>query len=250
VIAEIVLKGAYPHDIVDALLDSYREIESNFVLRKWKASELDAGHFVEAARRCIEHKLFGTATPLSQQLSKFSDSVLAKYESAVGDESHRILIPRVLRSIFGIRNKRGVGHLGALSANEMDATLILYSVKWVLAEFVRLSSGLAPAETQRAIDQIVERRVSALWKHDGPTRVIPSLKASDQVLVLLYDSSPQAAQGLQASIEYSNASKFRSILKKLHRERLIELSASMDCSITPKGMLAAESLLLRLSAMD
>lgn len=138
---ETILRSRYPADIVKALLDAYREIESNYALQKWKPSELDAGHFVEAARRILEHELFGQATPINQQISKFSDQVLVKYEQATGDESYRMLIPRALKSVYNIRNKRGVGHVGPVSPNEMDATYILYSVKWVLAELVRLVSG-------------------------------------------------------------------------------------------------------------
>lgn len=242
---ERALKTSYPAEVVDALIAAYVEIESNFSLRKWKASELDAGHFVEAARRCLDHKLFSSYVPIGKSLPNFTDSVLSKYESAQGEESLRMLIPRVLKSIYNVRNKRGVGHLGLVSPNEMDSTLILYSVKWVLAELTRLSSGLDPAETQRAVDQIIERRVPALWKHDGPTRVLlQGVTAKEKVLVLLYDSSPQAESALAASIEYKNGSDFRKLLRALHTARLIEFQADKSCASTPKGMLAAEAVLL------
>ena len=169
---EAVLKGRYPVDVCDALLEAYREIEENFSLQKWKATELDAGHFVEASRRLIEHELFGSYTAIGNRLPPFSDGELKRYENATGDESLRMLIPRVLKSIFNIRNKRGIGHLGTISANEMDSTLILYNVKWVLAEFVRLATGISPNATQRMIDSIVERRVGVLWKHYGIVRIL------------------------------------------------------------------------------
>ena len=120
---EAILKGRYPHDLIDALLSAYQEIEQNYALAKWKASELDAGHFVEAARRLLEHELLGKATPLSAGLSKFNDAALKTYENAKGDDSFRMLIPRVMWGVYGIRNKRGVGHVGAVSPNQMDSNL-------------------------------------------------------------------------------------------------------------------------------
>lgn len=243
-----LLKKSHPSDVVDALLAAYAEIESNFALRKWKASELDAGHFVEAARRLIEKALFGTHTPIGTALPNFGDAELKRYENAAGDEAFRILIPRVLRSVYGVRNKRGVGHVGLVSPNEMDATLILYSTKWVLAEFVRQATGLTPAETQRLVDGVVERRLIVLWKHDGLTRVLEDkLDAKDKVLVLLYDTNAQGAEELRATIEYKNATKFKSLLKALHRKRLIEYRVDQICLITPKGVIAAEALLRELS---
>jgi len=106
-----------------------------------------------------------------KSLPNFNDKLLVRYEQAAGDESYRILIPRVLRAIYGIRNKRGVGHLGLISPNEMDATLILYNVKWVVAEILRLESDLQPVETQAAIKEVVERESPLLWKEGSIVRV-------------------------------------------------------------------------------
>ena len=246
---ESILKAGHPHDVVDTLLDAYKEIESNYALRKWKASELDSGHFVEAARRLLENALFGKYTPIGVSLSNFHDGVLTQYEQATGNESFRILIPRVLKAIYNIRNKRGVGHVGPVSPNEIDSTLILYSVKWVLAEFVRLASGFTPAEVQRAVDEVIERHISILWKQGTRTRILDrSIAARNQVLILLYDQSPQSEDDVRAAIEYKNVTNFRSLLRELHGDRLIEYEAGGTCTISPKGTLAAEALLLQLAS--
>jgi hypothetical protein len=244
--AEDILKAKYPADLAKALVDSYREIESNYVLGKWKVSELDSGHFVEAARRVLELELTGSYTRINEQLSKFSDAVLKQYENAAGDDSYRLLIPRALKAIYNIRNKRGVGHVGGVSPNEMDATYILYTVKWVLAEIVRLASGASIQDTQKAVDEIVERTFSVIWKHGDVTRILDtSLGARSQVLILLYDSSSQTETKLRESTEYSNPTKFRVILRELHGKRLIEYLADGSCVLTPKGTLEAEQLLIR-----
>jgi len=239
------LLASLPEELINALLSSYTEIESNFVHRKWKVSELDAGHFVEAARRIVEHKLIGNYTAIGKDLPKFTDQVLVQYEQRSGDETYRILIPRVLRAIYGVRNKRGVGHLGKVSPNEMDATLILYNVKWVLAEIMRLESGLTPEETQRAVDRVVERQIALLWKDGDIVRVIDeSMETRDQVLLHLNDSSPQTETDLREKCEYKNPTNFRKILKGLHQKKLIFYGPDSKCLITPLGVKAAEKLAL------
>lgn len=245
--AEDILKSKFPAELVDALLAAFREIDNNYVLQKWKASELDAGHFVEAARRILEHALFGSYTPLDTALSNFTDAELRRYEQASGDESLRILIPRCLKAIYGIRNKRGVGHLSGLSPNEMDATLILYTAKWVLAELVRLSGNAHIDDARTAVEGIIERHFTFVWTHNGITRVlVTGVPARDQVLILLYHSSPQPWDMLRSAVEYSHPGKFRAILRELHKGRLIEFDKSGTCTITPKGIRYAEKLLLKL----
>lgn len=244
---EAILKANYPASLAEALLDAYKEIEKNYAVGKWKASELDSGHFVEAARRLVENALLGTYTPIGQQLPNFNDVVLKQYEQAAGYEPLRILIPRVLKAVYNIRNKRGVGHVGPVSPNEMDSTLILYSAKWVLAEFVRLASGSNPGDIQRAVDEIIERHIPVLWKAGKRTRVLETgVRAEDQILILLYDRSPQSEEDLRAAIEYKNVTKFRALLRSLHKKRLIEYEDGGDCTISPKGIVAAEAILLKL----
>jgi hypothetical protein len=244
---ESVLKAHLPADLVHELLRAYQEIENNYVLEKWKSSELDAGHFVEAARRIVEHTLFGKYTPLDRQLPQFNDTALRQYEQATGDESYRILIPRVLHGVYAIRNKRGVGHVGQVSPNKMDASLILHSAKWVLAELLRLSSGLSPDQTQRIVDAIVERKLDALWKHGEITKVLDtSFTARQEILILLYDASPQKAAQLRDAVEYANSTNFRNILKRLHNDKLIYYAAANEqCTIMPPGVREAEALLLK-----
>jgi hypothetical protein len=240
-----ILKSVSDENLAKSIIDSYKEIGENFVLEKWKYAELDAGHFVEAVRRFLELKLFGKYTPVNQKLSNFSNTILDAYENASGDESYRIIIPRALFSIYTARNKRGAGHLTGVSPNEMDATFILYSVKWVLAELVRLNSTLSPDETSSLISSIVERQLDLIWKHDGIVRILnTSMPKNLQVLVLLYDENTQSEEKLIKAVEYSNSTDFRKVLKKFHTKRLLEYNSDQKiCTITPKGLIEAEKII-------
>jgi hypothetical protein len=242
-----LLKKRYPPELVDALLNAHKEIEENYSLEKWRATEVDAGQFVEAVRRVIEFELQGKQyTPLDRPISRFNEGVLQQYERADGDESFRMLIPRVLRGVYEVRNKRGGGHLAGVSPNTMDATLVLGNVKWVLAELVRLASGLPPEQRQKLVDDIVERKLDILWKHGEITRVLDTgLTANEQVLVLLYDRAPQTVEELRRTIEYKNPTRFRQLLGKLHDSRLIEVLGDDKCLISPKGVREAEAILKR-----
>jgi len=241
---EAELKSAYPDELVDAVLLSYSEIETNFCAGKWKASELDSGHFVEGVRRIIEKQLYGSYTAIGSNLPNFHDGELRRYEQATGDESFRILIPRALKSIYGIRNKRGVGHLGPVSPNEMDSLYILGTAKWVLAELLRIASSSSPAQVQEEISYIVERRIPALWKQGDISRVLdPKWKAREQALIHLYDQSPQKISDLMNKIAYKNKTNFMKIMKRMHDSGLVHLTTSEDTLITPLGVAEVERFL-------
>lgn len=238
-----ILKNKYGEELTEKLLNSFDEIIQNYVLEKWKPSELDAGHFVETVRRMIEVEQTGNYTPVGNRLSAFNDRVLVQYENGTGDESIRILIPRALKAIFNIRNKRGVGHIGNISPNKMDSTYIVYSVKWILAEVIRLHSTLTADETQSIVDKIVERSIDLIWKESDFIRIIDTrLSAKEMVLVLLYDNSPKPIEDLQSIIEYKNTTNFNKIILSYHKSRFLELRNGL-CYISPLGVFEAEAII-------
>lgn len=244
---EQALQSRYPPELVKALLDSYEEMQREYLNAKYKPSELEGGLFVEAARRIVEVELFGKTAPIGKPLAPFNDGELKRYESAQGDESFRIHIPWVLRAVYNLRNKRGVGHLSTVTPNVMDAAFILAACSWVLAEFVRLSGALSPEQCQEIIESLSERRVPLVYADDQIKRVLdPKIPAKDQVLLLLYtQSAPVADETLRSWVEYKNKSRFRAqVLQPLHEARLIEYRGGI-CKLTPKGAGAAEAIIAK-----
>jgi hypothetical protein len=244
---EDILEKSYGKEISEKLLSSFQEINDEFATGKWKASEMGSGHFVESARRAIEFELFGAFTPFSKEIDKFNDQTLKKYENITGkDEAFRIVIPRVLWSIYTIRNKRGVGHASSISPNVMDATFILSSVKWVLAEIIRIKSSFGPTETQTIVEKIVEREIPLIWNNDGLMRILnPNIPAKNQVLIHLYVRDHQNISDIRVAIEYKNATRFENnIVTPLHKKRLIEFDkGSGTCHISPLGTIEAEQII-------
>ena len=105
----------------------------------------------------------------------FNQTVLNKYESATGNKAYRIMIPRALYAMYCIRNKRGVSHISSISPNKMDASFILSSTKWVLAELVRIAGATSPDEAQKMVDVVIDKQVDLVWD-DGETFIILNKK--------------------------------------------------------------------------
>lgn len=242
-----VLEGRYPEEIIQHIVGSFREVEQNYRLEKWKISELDAGHFVEAVRRLIEHELQGSYTPFSTALGSFNQSVLARYEALTGPEEFRILIPRVLYAVYCVRNKRGVGHIASVIPNKLDATFILHSSKWVLGELVRLSTSASPEEAKLLVDQILYRQVDLIWD-DGETFMVldKRLKAADKALLVLYRQDRLTTEDLRSKVEYKNKAQFMEILKGLQKTRLLSITPDSFCKLSPLGVHHVEQAIFKL----
>ena len=95
------------------------------------------------------------------------------------------------------------------------------------------------------ISSIVERQIDLIWKKDDVVRILnTNIPKGLQVLVLLYDENTQNEEQLRKAIEYSNPTNFREVLKRFHKERLLEYNTKRKiCTITPKGLSEAEEII-------
>jgi hypothetical protein len=249
-----VLSGL-PKALRDTLLKSYKEIVSNYLERRWEPSELNGGKFCEAAYSIIEGAVKGS---FPARASKPSNMLMAcqalEKEPAdanrVGDRSLRVLIPRVLPVLYEIRNNRGVGHVGGdVDANHMDAEAVHGMASWVMAELVRIFHGVRTEEAQETVEVLVERVTPLIWEVGAVKRILaPGTSAKNQVLLFLHHSTGWVTvTDLLNWVEYSNGSVFRkSVLKPLHKSRLIEFDAAGDrARISPSGGKLVEEQLLK-----
>lgn len=239
-----ILINASDNELGTKIYDSYVCVESNYFLEKHRYSGLEAGHFVEAVRRLIEHKLFGNYTPLSRSLTRFDNNELERYLNASGSESYRILIPRALHSIYTLRNRRGIGHISSQEVTNIDTSYILSTCKWILAEIVRLESNLPPKEIYELLSKIQRREIPIVWKHEDFTVITDkSLTYAEKILLILMDQSPTLPGELREAILCKNVTRFSIYLNSLKKKGLIHIHTG-NVYISPEGVVAAEKIIL------
>src|ERR1700722_4283147 len=190
------LEKTLPPTLVAELLEAYADLKKNFYLGNCRANEVDGGRFTEAAFRILEFITTKTFTILGKPIdTEKISAVLISLPFGSYPESVRIHIPRTLRVIYDIRNKRDAAHLGdGIDPNLQDSTIVSAASEWVLAEFVRISGGILPDAAYKLVKGIMIRRVPAVEDFDGFLKTLrPSLGPSDRLLLLLYHSGDNGA---------------------------------------------------------
>ncbi len=254
-----LLEQASDPQLAERILTTYKNTERQFYTQDWKACQPEAGQFVEAVRRFLELKLGLKSqcpegyTPIGDRLPNFNESVLKQYENKQeGDVAYRTLIPRLLFTIYTLRNKRGGGHLPAVDPGHQDATVILHIVKWVLAELIGLNSTYGQADTLRLVNHVRERPVELFWKSSrtGVVRLeVDEPDIGHCILLLLFGGGLNTGEDLLRSIQITNTSALQARLKLLHKDGCIEYqSFFVPIELRQKGMSLAEELMLKHSA--
>jgi len=183
-----------PQQLVDELLEAYEEAKRRFHLHDLRPQEVEGGRFSEAAFRILQHVAGERVTPVGKTLPSV-DKLLVAFENASGQpDSVRLHIPRTLKLIYDIRNKRDAAHLGdGIDPNLQDATLVIGNMDWVMAELVRLHHAVTPDQAQRIIEDLVTKEVPAVQEIDGQPVILSDLQARDQAMLMLYRAGAAGA---------------------------------------------------------
>lgn len=213
-----------PLAIVDEVLEAYVEAKRRFHLGDHRPQEVEGGRFSEAVFRVLQHVSGQAVTPLGKTLPSV-DRLLQQLEAATGQpDAVRLHIPRTLKLIYDIRNKRDAAHLGdGIDPNLQDAKLVIGNMDWVLAELVRLYHGVSPDEAQRVIEDLVTKEVPAIQEIDGQPVILTELQARDQALLMLYRAGAAGAS-LDELVSWLRATRrdhLRTRLARLDQNKLI-----------------------------
>lgn len=237
---EIVRQGfldsGIPAQIVDEVIAAFEEAKRRFYRSDLRPAAVEGGRFSEAVFRLLEWATTGTFTPIGRTLPSV-DTLIQRLQNAQGSESIRLHIPRTLRVVYDIRNKRDIAHLGdGIDPNQQDATLIVRNMEWVLAELVRLYHNVSAAEAHQVIAQLVAKEIPFVQVFDGFPRILKPLRASEHMLALLYWRGTGGATFLELNT-WARApmrSNLRRTLDSLDRKDLVHL-ANMVYRLTQLG---------------
>jgi hypothetical protein len=154
------------------------------------------------------------------------------------DDKARDHFCRVLQTVYKFRNDRGVAHVSSTHiANYLDATLVVATVKWMLAEFLRLAWRRDPNEVTAIIESIMQLEHPLIHELDGKPLVLTNqLNTSEEILVLLQHSvsSSLLRTELKESI-HKDQSTISKAITRLNMNKEIRISNTGAIVITPLG---------------
>jgi len=240
------LAARFPMRLVQELIDCYSEQKKNLYLGRMRPNEVEGGRFAEAAFRMLQHAAGLTITPIGVQLDTENIiRTLAGLPASGYPDSVRIHIPRTLRVIYDIRNKRDAAHLAdGIDPNLQDSTLVSASMDWVLAEFVRISGGLPADKAFALVKAITIRKIPAVEPFGDFLKTLrPSLGPSDRILLLLYHcaDSGATADELSSWLKPSQRAKLNRTLGQLEHEKDFIVFTGGKYQITRRGILSIET---------
>jgi hypothetical protein len=168
-------------------------------------------------------------------------------------DSLKLLVSRIARSIYSLRNKRGIGHKGEVDPNMMDLKYIFSTCQWILAELVRVYHGGHPDIAEKLIEAIIVTP-SIVVEDFGSFKTVLNrkIKSSDELLILLYSYYPSYVSVDQILKDMKRRAKktVSGAIGALYKKAWIEGSKSDGYKLTSLGHRKAMELIPKVSAIQ
>ena len=183
---ENLLEIEIPKELIEYLLEHYQKGNNEFLKENWDYVGNEIGKFIEVAFRIVQNKTLNQYTSMNEKLPIINEGFLKNFEqSNNADEEYRIIIPRVLYSMYCIRNKRGMIHINNINPNRMDALYLINSSKWILAEIIRTTSNIDFEIAMQLIDDILHKTIPYVWRNNDTVRVLNTkLNVKEKILYI------------------------------------------------------------------
>ncbi len=229
------LSKSIPQNLAEDLVTEFLQLRQDVATNT--LGRASGGKIVETFVQVLQHLESGSHDPKPDV-----DGYLRAVESKTGlDDGLRICAARLARALYAIRSKRNIVHKGAVDPNTYDVRLLLHGAEWVIAELLRLTQNLPMQEAGELIE-MVHAPVGTLVEDFGTRRlVLPKLKISDELLVLLHSHYPERVpvSNIRSSMNRRSAGSVDNELRALWSNKMVEGNAAEGYRLTQTGFDAA-----------
>jgi hypothetical protein len=224
---KVALTKTIDAQLAEQLVDQFVAVEEAFLLKKWKYSELDGGRFTEVAARIVYSV---DASNVSRTKSvddclKYVDNDQVPH--VFPERQAAIHLAKVLRAIYEMRSQRGAVHVSpTYTANEIDSRMIFESVRWVLADLLRIFVT-SDREMVSGVIRELSRFPHPLIRNieDEPLLQSVTFTTEEEVLAHLLHATEGLSTATLVRIIPKSASGVRTALSNLSNAKLRQIAS-------------------------
>ena len=233
---------------VDAAVGHYQKTVEEFQLGEWEHSITKSGKFIEAILKAL-WSFVGEAVPTGKAFK--AGAIIDGLTNKPGmiDDSVRLTIPRACRLVYDVASNRGGRHdAGEIDPNQMDASLVVGTCSWILAEMLRFSQkGAIDLNTVvELVANLNQRKFPFTEDIDGRHYFsLPGLSARDVVLLTLWRIHPRrmSKKELIASAKRHGNSEPNAAVGISRLYKLVDDDGKGNLRLLVSGIQEAEALI-------
>jgi hypothetical protein len=240
----VSLTTILPAQLAGDLVDDFMLVRQDFSTKTLGRSS--PGKFVETVVQCLQHMSRG-----SHDLKPDVEDYLQRRvenEAKLPDDL-RICAARMARSMYALRSRRNIVHKGTVDINSYDLAYLHHAASWMLAEFLRQSSGITMEEAGSLIAQIHAPIDELVENIEGVLLVHADVSIEDEITLLLRTRHPDYVPlaALKTSLVGRNPGTLGNKLRQLVDGKILFGNPKTGYKLTQSGFKNAGKIRQRLA---
>ncbi|MER3422903.1 MAG: hypothetical protein C4293_06395 [Nitrospiraceae bacterium] len=246
---ESLLTPVFPKKHIASMLRHFEAMTKHFQREEWEDSIAKGSKFIESALKALCVR--AGQTPATGKAFKVDSIInrLTGLQAGSVDDTVRLTIPRACRFLYEICSNRGGRHdPDEIDPNAMDATVVITTCSWILAEMLRHAQhGAVDSNAEKSIvDSLVKRKYPLIEEVEGRTYFhFNDASAVDVALVALAHCYPRRLTR-EALLDILRRHRFsannsRQALQGINR--IVDENASGELLLSAPGLRKAEEIM-------
>jgi DNA-binding transcriptional ArsR family regulator len=216
-----------PKRLAEELVRQYVRLKTRAWAGDHEGVQETGGKLAEHALRATQHLAGQTHVALRTEIRNMKQQceALEKLPRSAADDALRVVLPRVVQTLYTLRNKRSGGHTASeVDPSRSDALLTERIADWIMAEFFRIGNELPLDQAEAAVAALVERRLPVVYEVGKFRRVLKTgLDPKAEIMVLLYAESTGATIGELRRWTRIPQTSLNRYIDQLERDRLVRV---------------------------
>lgn len=232
-----------------AALGHFSSMVSELQAGGWEQCIAKGGKFVEAALKALWVHVGQVVPPGRHFKADMIMTGLGNLPAGSASDSIRLTIPRACRFVYDIASNRGGRHdADEIDPNEMDASAVVPTSSWVLAEMIRYAQkGAVDMDQAREfVRALSARRYPLIEVIDGRVYFHHGNKSAKDIalMALAYRYPKRMNQGeLIATVQRHGFTPNNAHVAVTRLRRYVDLDGNGDMRLLAPGLKNAEQLL-------
>lgn len=229
-------------DLFRRLIEEYQGLKTAYYTQNHELTLAKAGKFVEIVFQIVSDIAFGEV-PKNPNFNKICKKLEELPENL--HVSLRVIIPRVAKTLYTIRSKRGAVHINdEVSPNFIDSTFAVASCNWILSEFLRLFLKKEHEEVLEIVNSLSKVHLPLVEEISTELIILrPEMTAKQQILTLLFYQYPKITpkKELKKWVKGKSQRQIDRALAELKRDSFI-VEVEKGLKLTTRGIEEAEKI--------
>ncbi|MFX1504089.1 MAG: hypothetical protein ACFFDH_24225 [Promethearchaeota archaeon] len=240
-----------PVEYVNLIEEEYIAIKNSYIYDDKIKLGIHSGRFCEVISSLLCYTEFKQKDILNRiNFNKNINRLESSSKGNATEELVRLVIPKILRSIYTIRSKKKIAHIKEFNPQKIDIKLVKISVDWIISQLLLIFCNINDEKILKFLEKISYESYESIEQFENGEILFkdPNLSLSKKILIVLlenYNNGKISTQDINKILKPKNKSYITTYLNRLKLKNFVHIN-NKGVQLTKWGLAEAYKILQNL----